>query len=109
MGIVNESKCAFIEKQLDFGNIPVGLRTKDQNIHIRNQMRSTAIFHVECSSEELTITPSKGRISAESKQMFTIGFISHVERDFSAEIVVNIRGGKPLKMPVKAFAKIPEI
>jgi hypothetical protein len=41
--------------------------------------------------------------------MFTVGFISHVERDFIAEIVVNIRGGKPLKMPVKAFAKIPEI
>jgi hypothetical protein len=24
-GIVNEAKCTFIEKQLDFGNIPVGL------------------------------------------------------------------------------------
>ena len=28
-GIVNEAKCTFIEKLLDFGNIPVGLRTKD--------------------------------------------------------------------------------
>jgi hypothetical protein len=35
-GIVNEAKCAFIEKQLDFGNIPVGLRAKDQTLHIKN-------------------------------------------------------------------------
>ena len=28
-GIVNESKCVFIEKYLDFGNIPVGLKAKD--------------------------------------------------------------------------------
>ena len=41
--------------------------------------------------------------------MFTVGFISHVEKDFSAEIIVNIRGGKPLRMPVRAVAKIPEI
>jgi len=27
-GIVQESKCVFIEKQLDFGNVHVGLRTK---------------------------------------------------------------------------------
>lgn len=37
LGIVNEAKCTFIEKQpLDFGNIPVGLRAKDQTLHVRN-------------------------------------------------------------------------
>jgi hypothetical protein len=56
-GIVNEAKCTFIEKLLDFGNIPVGLRAKDQTLHVKNQMRSTAIFHVESHSEELTILP----------------------------------------------------
>ena len=108
-GIVNEAKCAFIEKQLDFGNIPVGLRAKDQALHIKNQMRNTAIFHVECDSEELTISPTKGRIAADQKMIFTVGFISHVETDFQAEITVNIRGGRPLKMPVRACAKIPDI
>ena len=109
-GIVNEAKCAFIEKQLDFGNIPVGLRAKDQTLHIKSQTRNTAIFHVECDSEELTISPTKGRIAADQKMIFTVGFISHVEmEDFQAEITVNIRGGRPLKMPVKACAKIPDI
>lgn len=72
-------------------------------------MRVTAIFHVECDSSELTITPMKGRIGGESKQVLTAGFISHVETDFTAEITVHIRGGKSLKLPVHACAKIPEI
>jgi len=109
LGIVNEARCAFMEKPLDFGNIPVGLAAKEQPLHIKNSMRTTAIFHVECDSEELTISPTKGRIGAEQKMLFTVGFISHVEADFQADITVNIRGGKPLKMPVRACAKIPAI
>jgi len=109
LGIVNEAKCAFVEKQLDFGNIPVGLKAVEQSLHIRNQMRATAIFHVECHSPELTITPMKGRIGADQKQIFQVGFISHVEADFSAEVTVHIRGGKPLRMPIRARAKIPDI
>ena len=35
-GIVHESKCVFLEKQLDFGNIPVGLKAPEQTLHIRN-------------------------------------------------------------------------
>lgn len=93
-GIVNEAKCTFIEKLLDFGNIPVGLRAKDQTIHIKNQMRSTAIFHIECNSEELNIQPKKGRIGPDSKMVFTAGFISMVEQDFQTEIIVHVRGGK---------------
>lgn len=78
-------------------------------MHIRNTQRTTAIYHVECNSEELTIQPKKGRIAPESRAVFTVDFISHVEVDFYAEITVHIRGGKPLKMPVRAFAKIPDI
>lgn len=72
-------------------------------------MRSTAICHVECSSEELTISPTKGRIGADQKMTLTVNFISLVETDFYAEITVNVRGGKLLKMPVRACAKIPDI
>ena len=47
IGIVNEAKCTFVERQVDFGSIPVGLPAKPQTIHVRNHMRQTAIFHVE--------------------------------------------------------------
>lgn len=35
-GIVNESKCVFMEKQLDFGNVHVGLAAKERTLHIKN-------------------------------------------------------------------------
>ena len=55
VGTVIESKCAFMEKQLNFGNVHVGLKAKDQTINIRNQLRSPAIFHVVNNDPELTI------------------------------------------------------
>jgi hypothetical protein len=36
VGTVTESKCVFLEKQLNFGNTHVGIRTKDQTITIKN-------------------------------------------------------------------------
>ena len=70
-------------------------------------MRNIAIFHIECPYEELSITPKKGRITADQKMMFTASFISNVEKNFQAEIVVNIRGGKTLRLPIRAVSKIP--
>ena len=109
VGIVNEAKCAFVEKVLDFGNVPVGLKAKDMMLNIKNQLRQTSIFHVECDAPELTISPMKGKILGDQKMIFTVGFISHVPKNFQTEIVVHIRGGKPLRMLVKASAIIPEI
>jgi hypothetical protein len=109
LGIVNESKCVFVEKIIDFGSVAVGLKAKDQMVHLKNLMRSTAVYHVECSSPELTVSQLKGKILGDSKVPFTVGFISHVEKEFSSEITVHIRGGKPLKIPVKARAKIPQL
>jgi hypothetical protein len=35
-GQVAEAKCVFLEKQLDFGNVHVGLQAKDRTFHIKN-------------------------------------------------------------------------
>ena len=43
-GLVTESRCVFLERQLDFGNVQVGLEAKDRTLHIKNQMRTPAIF-----------------------------------------------------------------
>jgi hypothetical protein len=72
-------------------------------------MRATAIFHVDHNCPELTITPMKGRIGADQKQVLTASFISDVETTFSTEITVHIRGGKSLPLKVFACAKIPDI
>jgi len=109
LGQVNESKCVFLEKQLTFGNVHVGLRTKDQTIQIKNQLKTTAIFHVENDDPELTIMPRKGRIQGDGRCVFTVSFHSNKEKNYDSQIVVNIRGGKQLILPVRAHAMIPDL
>lgn len=56
-GNVSPSQCVFIEKGLDFGNVHIGLKAKSYAVHVKNQMKSAAIFHVECEDSELKIYP----------------------------------------------------
>jgi len=72
-------------------------------------MRTPAIFHVVGNSDELSIYPLKGKILGDSKQGFTVGFQSNSSKDFNTEILVNIRGGKQLRIPVRAKAIVPDI
>jgi len=99
-----------MEKQLDFGNVHVGLKTKEQTIHVKNGLRSMAIFNITCKDDNvLNIYPLKGKIHGDSKVSFTIGFMSEITQDFNSEIVLNIRGGKPIRLPVKANVIAPEV
>ena len=108
-GQVTEAKCIFLEKQLDFGNVHVGLQAKDRTVHIKNQLRTPAIFHVQCDAKELQIFPLKGNIQGDSKFAFKVSFISNQVKSLKSEIVVNIRGGKPLRIPVLVNSIVPEI
>ena len=106
---MNESKCVFLERQLNFGNVHVGLRTKDQTIQIRNQMKTPAIFHVINDDDEITIQPKKGRIQGDQRCIFTVSFLSNKEKEFDSQIIVNIRGGKQLTLPIRAHAIVPDV
>lgn len=108
-GAVTEAKCAFIEKQLDFGNVHVGIAAKDRTIQIKNQLRSPAIFHVQQPEKGLSIHPMQGKITGDQRYAFKVSFESAVPRDFKTDVVVNIRGGKPLRIPVTANAIVPEV
>jgi hypothetical protein len=55
------------------------------------------------------IKPSSGKIPPESKLMFSVDFESKVPADFNSDIIVHIRGGKPLRLPIRAVVKIPEL
>lgn len=34
--IVNEARCINVEKSIDFGNVPVGIKAKEEVFHIKN-------------------------------------------------------------------------
>lgn len=44
VGDVTEAKCKFLEKSIDFGCVPVGIRTPEQALHVQNLMRAAAVF-----------------------------------------------------------------
>ena len=34
--VVNDAKCGFIEKSVDFGHVPVGIKAKEEVVHVKN-------------------------------------------------------------------------
>ena len=51
----------------------------------------------------------KGKIQGDSKCTFKVSFKSDVVKEVRTEIVVNIRGGKPLRIPVIINSIVPDI
>lgn len=51
----------------------------------------------------------KGKIPGDSKYPFKISFMSNQVKQLRTEIVVNIRGGKPLRIPVIVNSIVPEV
>ena len=72
-------------------------------------MRTSAIFNIKCDCEELKISPMSGKIPGDQKSIITVNFFSPVPKEFSTEITVNIRGGRQMKIPVRACAIVPDI
>jgi len=108
-GFVTESRCLFQEKLLDYGAVPVGIRTKEELLHIKNVLRTPAVFYIKEVSEDLQISPMMGRIAPDSKQSISCSFLSSIEKQFSTEIEVMIRGGNPIKVPVRAHSVVPQV
>ena len=108
-GFVTESKCQFQEKLLDFGAVPVGIRTKEEFIHIKNKLRTPAVYHFKDIHEDLQISTMIGKILSNSKQSISCSFISNIMKQFSTEIEVQIRGGNSIKIPIKAYSVVPQI
>ena len=72
-------------------------------------MKTQAIFHVINDDDELTIHPREGKIQGEQRTTLTVSFLSNREKEFDSQILVNIRGGKQLMLPVRARAIIPDV
>lgn len=109
IGTVTEAKCHFMDKILNFGNTHVGIRTKEQTITLRNTAKTPAVFMIENDDEEIEIKKKYGRILPESKYVISVSFYSPVPKNYESEIVVNIRGGKQQRLPVRAQSIVPEI
>lgn len=43
-GLVVEAKCLLKEKSVEFESVPVGIKAKEQQFHLKNQIRAPAVF-----------------------------------------------------------------
>ena len=106
---MTESKCQFQEKLLDFGAVLVGIRTKEEFLHIKNTLRTPAVYHFKDINEDLQISTMIGKIPPDSKQSISCSFLSNNEKQFITKIEVQIRGGNSIKIQIKAHSVVPQV
>jgi hypothetical protein len=105
--VVPEGLVAFRHASLDAGPIPVGLPTT-LNVELLNKGRADTSFRV-LESPGLICKPSHGGISTGDSKVLQLQFNANSEDPFSSTVVVELRGGKVIKLPVRATPIMPEV
>ena len=76
--------------------------------YVSNQFRSSSLSS-SCTSAHTSLTQVRGRISTEGRADLNV----HVQLDrpvqLDSVIVLSVRGGRPIKLPVTATAVVPTI
>ena len=108
---LNDGRCVFRSKKLDFGLIAVGL-THTQKVTLKNPSKSPAVFKVSSAIAGLTLSPTTGLVPPGGVQKLEVRLLPGAARMYDASanfITAHIRCGKSLQLPVVAHAIIPQI
>eukprot|EP00929_Paragymnodinium_shiwhaense_P088700 TRINITY_DN49010_c0_g1_i1.p1 TRINITY_DN49010_c0_g1~~TRINITY_DN49010_c0_g1_i1.p1 ORF type:complete len:2929 (-),score=783.00 TRINITY_DN49010_c0_g1_i1:108-8894(-) len=108
IGQVPETFCQFVARHLPLGVLAVGLPA-DRAVGVQNAGRSAAVFHVEPVQEGVTVSPMRGRINAEGRVDLEVHVLLDRQMNLDTALTLNIRGGRPIKLPIQAQAVVPNI
>lgn len=108
IGDVEESKVICVEKRLEYGVLPVGLGHQ-KVLTLRNTGDTAAVFKVFSADSDFKTHPTKGRIPKGSSQKLLVEVCPSFARQFDSYLDIIIRGGKPLKIPLRGESKIPAV
>ncbi|KAK3255401.1 hypothetical protein CYMTET_35412 [Cymbomonas tetramitiformis] len=106
-----EGKCAFREKSLDLHTVSVGV-LHQHHLQLRNTGSSDAVFQVEIPKNpkiNIHFKPLRGCISAGFVQELEVTVEASEPGTYDIPVLVTVRGGKTLKMPIKCEAIIPTV
>ena len=105
-----EGKCAFRDRLVDFKSVSLGVRQRC-TVALRNVGNKDTIFNVEDSliNEMIEVTPRRGEIATGTTQTLTLSLDPRTVGALETKLVVNIRGGKQLSLPVRARIIVPDI
>ena len=108
-----EARAVMTAKKLDFGVIPAGV-PKERNFNIKNLGQTEMVFSFDSAPAGFVIKPliaavrvgGSVEVSVETAAVPPAGQTSV---ELSGMLVCNLRCGKPIKLPLRAEARIPEV
>lgn len=110
-GSVNETRCEVEPRVLDFGALAVSeqaeLTLSLTNVHQKN----SSIYYIDENElpDYVTVSRDSGKIYPQSTEKIIVRFISDKDYQLSGDIIIYIRGAKPIRVPVQADVIIPKI
>lgn len=123
---LHEAKVVSKEKKIDFGSTSAGIeRTKKITLSnqtptadtSRNHYRTNAVFYASidppslANSVGLKVSPAVGSIPFDDSVDLTLSLLAHrpVTVETSACVLIQIRGGKLLRIPILASVIVPDV
>ena len=116
---VQEARAVMSTKRLDFGTIPAGI-AKERTFLIKNPGPAEAVFSFDDPPESAAggfiIKPMRGAVRAGGSMEVSVevmgvppGGAPGASVELTATLSCTIRMGKPLKLPVRAECRVPEV
>ena len=110
-GFVKEAKCQFKQDIIDLGIIPICKREDSHYLTLKNIYKNPAVYQV--AQDKLPpytdVTPVKNRLTPDETKFLKISFCCKEEKKIDTDILLYIRGGRPLAIPFKVETIIPKV
>eukprot|EP00913_Durusdinium_trenchii_P025002 g23467.t1 len=108
VGQAPEATLNFGVKRLDLGVLAVGLPA-DRSIPIVNGGKNVAVYHVDSVPDGVGISPMRGRVLPEGRAEIDVHVLLDRPMQLESAVTLNVRGGKPIRLPIMATAVNPNI
>lgn len=111
-GRLDDAKCAFSERKLDFATVSVGME-RDLAATVQNTGACSAVCTVEVPAEVadfLFVSHQRFRLVPGGAQHLTVSLKPRAPRTLDGTtLLVHVRGAKTIRLPVTGSAIIPDV
>ena len=111
VGEAPEGKCTFKEKAVDLTEVAVGCPT-NRFLTLKNVGQSDGFFNFDLPKTgdyTLRVEPPRGRLMVGASLEVEMEFEASVAAVYDLTLTANVRGGKPVKLPLHAEAIVPHV
>lgn len=110
-GYVHETRCEIEPPVINFGALAVSEQSEMTIVISNVHQKSSAIYMIK--EEELpdcvTVSRKNGKIYPQSSEKIIVKFVSNRDFKLHKDLIIYVRGSKPIRIPVQADVIIPKI